>query len=73
MKKTFEDKILELEEIVKALESGDASLDESLKNFTRATKLAKECDEELKKAEDNVNKILNKDGNLEDFEVKEDE
>lgn len=73
MKKTFEERILELEEIVKALESGDTSLDEALKNFTKATKIAKECDEELKKAEDNVNKILNKDGKLEDFEVKEDE
>lgn len=73
MKKTFEERILELEEIVKALENGDASLDEALKNFTKATKLAKECDEELKNAEDNVNKILNKDGELEAFEAKEDE
>ena len=34
-------------------------------------KLVKECDDELKNIEEKVNKIVNENGELEDFEVKE--
>ena len=39
--KKFEDKIKELEEIIEILESGDVSLDESIKKYTEAMKLVK--------------------------------
>ena len=69
--KKFEDKIKELEEIIEILESGDVSLDESIKKYTEAMKLVKECDSELKNIETQVNKVVAENGSLEDFEVKE--
>ena len=70
-KKKFEDKVKELEEIVSTLENGDVSLDDSINKDTEAMKLVKECDDELKNIEEKVNKIVNENGELEDFEVKE--
>ena len=69
--KKFEDKIKELEEIINVLESGEVSLDDSIKKYTEAMKLVKECDSELKNIEDKVTKIVTENGNLEDFEVSE--
>ena len=43
MAKTFEDNIARLEEIVAALEKGDAKLAESLKLFEEGTKLVNDC------------------------------
>ena len=40
---SFEDKIRELEEIVKELESGEVNLDDAIEKYTKAMKLAKEC------------------------------
>ena len=42
-KKTYEDSVKRLEDIVSALECGDASLDESLKLFEEGTKLVSFC------------------------------
>ena len=69
--KKFEDKVTELEDIISVLESGDVPLDESIKKYTEAMKLVKECDSELKDIEEKVNKIVSENGELEDFEVKE--
>ena len=69
--KKFEDKVSELEEIISVLESGDVPLDESIKKYTEAMKLVKECDSELKNIEEKVNKIVSENGELEDFEVQE--
>ena len=67
IEKKFEDKIKELEEIINVLESGEVSLDDSIKKYTEAMKLVKECDSELKNIEDKVNKIVTENGNLEDL------
>ena len=69
--KKFEDKIKELEEIINILESGEVSLDESIKKYTKAMQLVRECDSELKDIETKVNKIVSENGSLEDFEVSE--
>ena len=69
--KKFEDKIKELEKIINILESGEVSLDESIKKYTKAMQLVKECDSELKDIETKVNKIVSENGSLEDFEVSE--
>ena len=68
--KKFEDKVSDLEEIISALESGEVSLDESIKKYTEAMRLVKECDDELKSVEEKVNKVVSENGTLEDFEVK---
>ena len=55
--KTFEEKLARLEEIVGALEKGDAQLAESLKLFEEGTKLAGECGKLLDEAEQTVLKL----------------
>lgn len=65
----FEESLLELEKIVKDLESGNIPLDDAITKFNEAMILAKSCNEKLDKANESVNKILNKDGTLEDFKV----
>ena len=55
--KTFEEKLARLEEIVGALEKGDAQLAESLKLFEEGTKLAGECGKLLDEAEQKVLKL----------------
>ena len=57
MAKTFEDNLARLEEIVAALEKGDAKLAESLKLFEEGTKLVNDCGAMLDKAEQRVVKL----------------
>lgn len=70
-KKKFEDKVKDLEEIISVLENGDVPLDESIKKYTEAMKLVKECDDELKDIEEKVNKIVGENGSVQDFEIEE--
>lgn len=62
----FEEKLNELEKMVLELEKGDVDLDDAIDKYTKAMKLAKECSDKLKNAEENVNKILTENGE-EDF------
>lgn len=65
----FEEKLEELEILVKKLENGDIPLDEAIDSFTKAMALAKTCDEELKKAEESLTKIVNEDGTISEFKT----
>jgi exodeoxyribonuclease VII small subunit len=67
--KTFEEKLNDLEKIIKELESGNVDLDNAINKYTEAMKIANECSVKLDEAEKAVNKILNENGNLEDFDV----
>lgn len=67
----FEEKLNNLEEIVKELEEGNVDLDDAINKYTEAMKIAKECSEKLDKATKAVNKILNENGELEDFKEME--
>ena len=69
--KTFESALLDLEKIVKELESGNVDLDNAIKKYSEAMELAKFCSEKLKDATDKVNKILLDNGELKDFNVDE--
>lgn len=60
-KLTFEQSINRLDEIVSALEKGDATLDESLSLFEEGTSLITKCNEMLDKAEQKV--VMLKKGN----------
>lgn len=71
-KKKFEDKMVELETIINELENGNSSLEESIEKYTKAMKLVKECDEQLKNVEQQVSKIVMEDGSLSDFHMEED-
>ncbi len=67
----FEENITKLENIVRELESGNVALDDALDKFNEAFKISKECDAKLKEVSDSLNKVLNKDGNLEEFKIEE--
>ena len=67
--KTFEESLTELETIVKELETGDVDLDKAIAKYSEAMKLAKSCGDRLNKATEAVNKILNENGELKDFEI----
>ncbi len=60
---SFEDALKRLEAIVHRLESGDASLDESITLYTEGDKLRAQCEARLKDAQMRIEKIsLNADG-----------
>lgn len=56
-KQSYEEAITALENIVTKLESGEASLDESLKLFEEGTKLAAYCQKALDTAEQKIRTI----------------
>jgi exodeoxyribonuclease VII small subunit len=58
--KTFEASLQELERIVRNLENGDLSLEESLKLFEDGVKISRQCQERLNQAERRI-EILMKD------------
>lgn len=68
---SFEENLEKLETIVKKLETGETPLDDAIKDFEEAMRLAKICDEKLKNAEEAITKIVNTDGSLSDFKVEE--
>jgi len=70
-KLTFEENLEKLEEIVKELENGNVPLDEAISKFNEGMILANDCNETLEKATLTVKKLLDKDGNLEDFKIEE--
>ena len=68
---SFEESLEKLEEIVKKLEVGDVPLDDAIDEFNKAMKLAKSCDEKLKKAEESITKLVKDNGEAVDFQVEE--
>lgn len=56
--KTFEASMLRLEQIVKTMETGDISLEESLKLFQEGTELARSCGKILEDARLQVTTVL---------------
>lgn len=56
-KRTFEDNLKRLEELVRALEQNELGLDESLKAFEEGSKLAQALGKELEKARAKVAKL----------------
>ena len=68
--KTFEENLKNLEFLVHELEAGNVPLEDAIKKYTEAMELAKDCSDKLNNATQKVNKIL-KDGELQDFEIKE--
>jgi len=71
--KQFEDAMKELEDIVKRLESGDLSLEESLKIFEEGIALSRYCFRKLEEAEKRVSILIKDEGGIkrEPFESEE--
>ena len=68
----FERALKELETLVSRMESGELSLDESLKAFERGVELTRKCQSSLEAAELKV-QTLTKDKELEDSDLEIDE
>lgn len=56
--KTFEENMLRLEQIVRAMERGDVALEESLKLFQEGTELVRSCQKLLDNAQLQVQKVM---------------
>ncbi|HIG88704.1 exodeoxyribonuclease VII small subunit [Candidatus Thioglobus sp.] len=57
----FNKGLLELEEIVKTMESGDLSLEDSLKYFEQGVELTRQCQVALNKAEQKISVLTAQD------------
>ena len=68
----FEASLEKLESLVEQMESGDLSLDESLKLFEEGIKLTRECQQALASAEQKVNLLMEKNGVTETSEFPSD-
>ncbi len=68
---SFEDSLIQLEEIVKKLEVGDVPLDNAINEFNKAITLARNCDLKLKNAEEAITKLVNENGDLQDFNIED--
>ena len=55
---SFENALDELETLVERLESGEQSLEESLKEFERGIQLTRHCQKSLQSAEQRVEKLI---------------
>lgn len=60
----FEKQLENLESLVEALETGNLSLEDSLKSFEQGIKVARECQEALKQAEQKVELLTRQGGEL---------
>ena len=65
--KKFDELLVDIEKIVKDLESGNVDLETSIEKYSEAMKMIKVCSDKLNKATESVNKILDENGNLNDF------
>lgn len=70
-KKKFEEKVKELDKIIDELENGEIDLDDSINKYTKAMKLIKECDDELKSVEEKVSKVVLENNETKEFEISE--
>jgi len=57
-KPTFEESLKKLETLVKKLEEGDLSLDQSLKVFEEGVQMANFCEKSLNEAQGKVEKLM---------------
>lgn len=63
-KMSFEEALRELEQIVEKLDSGQVDLDQSIDIYTRGSLLKQHCDAKLRGAQERIDKIVGKNGNL---------
>ncbi|GGK02781.1 exodeoxyribonuclease 7 small subunit [Lentibacillus kapialis] len=70
---SFEEAMLELETIVEKLEKGDVPLEKAISYYQEGMKLSKMCGDKLHNVQEQMTKIMNEQGQLETFEVQEEE
>ncbi|MFC4558768.1 exodeoxyribonuclease VII small subunit [Virgibacillus kekensis] len=70
---TFEEAMKELEQIVEKLEEGDVPLEKAITYYQEGMKLSKLCSEKLTNVQEKMTSIMNEQGEIEPFEVQEEE
>ncbi|WP_221567626.1 exodeoxyribonuclease VII small subunit [Alkalihalobacillus sp. TS-13] len=70
---SFEEAMLELEEIVGKLEEGDVPLEESIRLFQEGMKLSKLCHDKLQHVEKQMDELLKENGEREPFTIQEED
>jgi exodeoxyribonuclease VII small subunit len=66
---SFEEAILELEQIVEKLEEGDVPLEKAIAYYQDGMKLSKLCNDKLKQVQEKMTQIINDQGETEPFEI----
>ena len=67
----FERALENLEQLVSSMESGDLSLEDSLKAFETGIKLTRECQTALKEAEQKIRILISEEGDTEEIDPKD--
>ena len=67
----FETALENLEQLVSSMESGDLSLEDSLKAFEKGIKLTRECQTALKKAQQKIQILINEEGRIDEIQLKD--
>jgi exodeoxyribonuclease VII small subunit len=70
---TFENSLAELEKIVRELEGGDIPLDRSLQLYEQGTRLSRQCQERLRKAEERIEALTRETGGPSALQIEDDE
>ncbi|KRN75565.1 hypothetical protein IV73_GL000049 [Weissella kandleri] len=65
---TFEEKLTTLESIVTQLEKGEIPLEQAIEVFQKGMVLSKELQQSLQTAEQSLTKIVQDDGQIQDFQ-----
>lgn len=71
--KSFEEALKELEEIVSKLEEGEVPLEKAINYYQEGMELSKICNAKLVQVEQQMEKIVDEDGNTEPFAIREDQ
>lgn len=71
--KTFEEEMEELETIVERLEDGEVALEEAISLFKRGMELSKSCHEKLQLIEEQLDEMINEDGEIVPLQIQEEE
>ncbi len=70
---SFEDSMLELEQIVRKLETGQGKLDDAVHAYERGAQLRKHCERKLNEAQMKVEKVVANDGQASHLESLDEE
>ncbi|UJL44805.1 exodeoxyribonuclease VII small subunit [Virgibacillus sp. NKC19-16] len=70
---SFEEAMKQLEEIIAKLEEGDVPLEKAINYYQEGMNLTKLCNDKLKNVQVKMTQIMNEQGELEQFEMQEEE
>ena len=70
---SFEEAMEKLENIVSKLEEGDVPLEKAINYYQDGMKLSKICSDKLENAQEKMTQIMNEQGEIDAFEIQEEE